>query len=377
MKKNNITFNITIIIGIILLSYILWIRFIRERLPRDIPFNFTFFGLIIILVICISFVYQLIQITKPINILQETPQNFLNLLIISIYKLYATPLYILQKTIINNKYIYPIINKLLKYILNVYIYFSLYKNNRYITLYLFCSIIPRYLLLMFFVVDIFYFHKLEICYNFLFIGLIPMISSFFIKSSDIIFEKYCEFLEKNFLIELDPEDQTENSNYYFDILDLRPHPDFNDEMLKHILEIRYFIEIQSASIWFDYDPYNYKCIETWEARLDYARKFNIVLSPIYIISSDLDEISKEISKDFYILMPFVINLKLFLLTQRNNFKNKLVRKFLIVINIIYIICWIYILLTGNYENIFSSITIEEICVMINKTWKNIKNPFND
>ena len=45
--KNILKFNIIykyllIICGFIFITYYLWFRFIRERLPRDIPFDLTF-----------------------------------------------------------------------------------------------------------------------------------------------------------------------------------------------------------------------------------------------------------------------------------------------------------------------------------------------
>lgn len=51
LNTNNIKKNIfnclLILLGFFLVMYYIWFRFIRERLPRDIPFNLTFINFFI------------------------------------------------------------------------------------------------------------------------------------------------------------------------------------------------------------------------------------------------------------------------------------------------------------------------------------------
>lgn len=93
--------------------------------------------------------------------------------------------------------------------------------------------------------------------------------------------------------------------------------------------------------------------------------------PLHILHSDNDEISKEISKEFYNVMPYVINLKLFILTQNNNIKNDSVRKTLGIIYVMFLICWIYILLTANYTPALHN------CLQLLQLFQNNINPFSD
>jgi hypothetical protein len=59
-KIHNIILSI---LGLIILVVFIWYRFIRERLPKDIPFNLSIEGLIILLEICIIYSYIIYTLT--------------------------------------------------------------------------------------------------------------------------------------------------------------------------------------------------------------------------------------------------------------------------------------------------------------------------
>jgi len=61
---------IIIILGIIMLLAFIWLRFIRTRLPKEIPFDFSLLGFLILLNLCGVYVYILISLLrkpKPMN----------------------------------------------------------------------------------------------------------------------------------------------------------------------------------------------------------------------------------------------------------------------------------------------------------------------
>ena len=58
------------ILGIIIISWLLWSRFIRERLPKDIPFELTEFRFYILVYICCVYlfiIYNLMRKSKENN----------------------------------------------------------------------------------------------------------------------------------------------------------------------------------------------------------------------------------------------------------------------------------------------------------------------
>lgn len=64
---------VNFILGSFLLIYLIWIRFIRERLPRDIPdLLLTEYNFWILLYICLIYIYIIKSLIKP----QESPFTF-------------------------------------------------------------------------------------------------------------------------------------------------------------------------------------------------------------------------------------------------------------------------------------------------------------
>jgi hypothetical protein len=69
--------SILILLGLFMLLLFIWVRFIRVRLPRDIPFNLTELGLIILIYICLIYKYIVISL-----ILELTSNNIIRASII-------------------------------------------------------------------------------------------------------------------------------------------------------------------------------------------------------------------------------------------------------------------------------------------------------
>ena len=65
VNKNKLNQFLLILLGIIMFLSYLWLRFIRVRMPREIPLNLSFYGMIIITFICIILIYAIF--TKYFN----------------------------------------------------------------------------------------------------------------------------------------------------------------------------------------------------------------------------------------------------------------------------------------------------------------------
>lgn len=139
---------------VILLLFFIWFRFIRKRLPADIPFTLTLFStILLIFIICVFFV-RLLYVLK---ILIPTPTNFF-VKIISIFKQY-----IYQQLMSN---------------LIIEQYFKLYfpkieafMSNNYAFIFLFDIIIQLIMSLTLFM-DVFIYKKLYYIYFVIFLVII-------------------------------------------------------------------------------------------------------------------------------------------------------------------------------------------------------------
>ena len=80
-------------------------------------------------------------------------------------------------------------------------------------------------------------------------------------------------MEENFKIQIlnDPDD---DKDYFVDIRSLQ-----RDEY-DGLIAIRYFIYIQSFAIRYQHALYDYTCVETWDARVNYAKLHHINLTPL-------------------------------------------------------------------------------------------------
>src|ERR1043166_4691952 len=72
-----------IILGLLMFSSYIWLRFIRERLPKDIPFTFlSGLGLIILIYICSIYLYIVSSYLKKGSTYNEITIKFLEILYI-------------------------------------------------------------------------------------------------------------------------------------------------------------------------------------------------------------------------------------------------------------------------------------------------------
>jgi len=150
-----------IILGLLMFSSYIWLRFIRERLPKDIPFTFlSGLGLIILIYICSIYLYIVSSYLKKGSTYNEITIKFLEILYI--------PLIAFDKYLKEKPFIKDINTKVL-------IFLSKQKFWQYadgLFFFYFFQIFPRVVIITAFVIDVFYFHHIYFLYKVMLIGLL-------------------------------------------------------------------------------------------------------------------------------------------------------------------------------------------------------------
>ena len=157
-----------IILGFSMFCLYIWFRFIRERLPRDLPFiDLSEFGLLRLCYICgIYFFIVFCYFKKGSN------SNEVTLKIVEIIYL---PLKTFDKYLKEKPFIKSINKKFLLYLSKKP--FWRYTQEGLFYFYFF-EIFPRVLLITALIIDVFYFHKLYFIYKILFIGILILLGKY-------------------------------------------------------------------------------------------------------------------------------------------------------------------------------------------------------
>ena len=108
----------------ILLIYYIWVRFIRIRLPREIPFNLTLFSFILLVISCGFFIYILLRIIKP-----KIPNPVVYNLLLKISQIYI-PLIALDKWIKKTSIVRKLYEKTIRFSIKLLNPYTLYPLDR-------------------------------------------------------------------------------------------------------------------------------------------------------------------------------------------------------------------------------------------------------
>lgn len=345
---NRLKHNIIILLGLFMLGIFIYFRFIRERLPRDIPFTLNEIGFIFLVGLCLLYCYLIWITIKPQKNSNKTGQIIINLIVnplenfdtflkqISIIKLYYT----------------------LFLIWFVYTFDYIFKH--YIFDYI-LYIMPRIVLLTAFMIDTFYFHKLFYIYSFAFLTLFILICYYIIYCIKITIKQYIEYLDYYYIIEITSRD-SQDSNYCLDLEDIRwdqisinyfrdikyyecnDYCDEFEDKTEYYLKIQRFLDMQTTALWLNYTPYNYKCIPTWNVVEKYYNYQYRQSKRMWDLKAIPQEDLSMLEKDFYELLPTTVYLQLFIETYVSiSNKHKLIKIIQIIITSLYLITWLYIL----------------------------------
>jgi hypothetical protein len=182
IKNKYVNEAIFLLIGILLLSLFIWLKFIRERLPKDIPLFLTEIRFYSIVFICLTFIYM-IKITI-------FPRNFENIIIKNTIDNILKPIKVLDEKFKENIKICNFINSINESFIDKY------KDNENIILKeILKRILPKLILVIIFIIDVLIINKIEIFYYFILLGIIPLYyryKKYQFKNGFDIYLKYCE-----------------------------------------------------------------------------------------------------------------------------------------------------------------------------------------
>jgi hypothetical protein len=152
MNLKTLTNYIIIIIGFAMFSTFIWLRFIRERLPRDIPFNLSIISFIILIEICCIYGYILFTLLRK----YKEPNPIILYLIDQVYK----PLIAFDNFLKNLPGIQAIYLRFMIFLSYKCIF--IFKDTSMFSIIFY--ILPRLVLVTALFIDTFYLHKLYYIY---------------------------------------------------------------------------------------------------------------------------------------------------------------------------------------------------------------------
>ena len=338
-NKQHIYTHIITFIGFFIFASYIWFRFVRECLPREIPFTLTEFTFYVILCIILLYIYAiktLFYFNKP------------NIFLLKCISFLTMPFVFFDAFLKHNKYFY-------NYYYKLFLFLSSKIINSFIIhdkiLYYFCfKIIPRIILISIFAVDVFYLHKIEIFYYFIFLGIIPLFYDYVKYSCEFALEQYIRHLELFYdeVLILEKDNYHMKDTIVEDTCDYKEAFGFhNTDAIYHdeFVTIRKYIELQAElylsyilnnnTILYEYigKPFSKDAIYK-QYRKDYNKK-----------DSDLtDEDYERLHEVFHNLEQPLISLYSFLEAIKTITSLPLVKIMHLIIYTFYIISWLYILM---------------------------------
>lgn len=159
-NHRNLQYYLLLLFGFLLFISFIWFRFLRERLPRNIPFHPKFLGFMLLLFICISYIYLITTIYRR-------PKN--NKYLSNASAILFKPFTVLDdffKEAISQKIHERLLKKWQTKVVHAKIVIIRY------------SIIPRLILLIIFSMDVYLYNELDDIYNMVFFRLFPLFARY-------------------------------------------------------------------------------------------------------------------------------------------------------------------------------------------------------
>lgn len=165
INKQQLYMYIFSLVGFFMFSFYIWVRFIRTRLPREIPYTLTLVSFFILICIITSLIYILYRMLRP-----KVPSQII-LEILQYLRLNLRPLEILDNLLKQKGRLQYKIIFIFSYFIEKY---NLFKDIINYKFYFYLNIIPQIIILFSFIFDIFYMRKIEYFYYILLLNLIPL-----------------------------------------------------------------------------------------------------------------------------------------------------------------------------------------------------------
>jgi|ERR1700678_27329 len=291
------------VIGFLSVLFLLWNRFIRVRLPQDMPLILTDLKFILLSFTCFMFIISLsIIINEYIYSFKASSNNVVNRVFTESLQIFDRKLKDINFIWINTEFIH----------LKILVYAHRYVNySKYIFLlfHLAKIIVPFSLL-----IDIFYFHKLDIFYSLLPLLTLPLLYRYLYHSL----------------------------HFFYSVRKYH---------INEILKVRIYEETEGEPLYYTIseDPIHYLIQETTLERIgvrDTKHMFHLTISDDYVKKNPNEDFNKIFYKaqDELTLLSNLYEI----LNRAHEVKTRYNIRINILMLVMYIICWIYALLTGNY-----------------------------
>lgn len=318
--NKTLKYYLLLILGLALFSLFIWFRFLRQRLPRDIPFHPKFLGLIILFIICLSYVYALIVIyRKPKN------NKYLSDIIMTLLK----PLVVFDD-FLKGSMSGTLHNRLLKKWHRKLVY-----PKKVIIRY---NIIPRILLLTILSTDVYFYNELDYVYKVIFLTFFLLWVRYLKYSLKKSLDKDIALLSLNvesvvtsYVYGVHPAEWPENA------VNLDPEDEDDDMPETMSLPLDIFVNYQTSRIMNSLTPVEYYIFCTKEYYTEYKKQYN----KKHLQSQDHKNIEFIMLPQIETIIALSVILEKYNKTSYEDLKIKLL-KTLIYIN--HLLCWLFILI---------------------------------
>lgn len=358
-----VLYYLLLLIGFTITSWIIYSRFIRERLPKDIPMFLTEHRFWFLLYLCLIYGYMLKTL-----IFQKTANQDNQEVVKHIKEFLYKPLLILDQGIKYNKYCknlyYKFINTFIEQL-----YSLTSKQQEYCSIIF--QIIPRIVLGILLFRDVFYFHKIEIFYTFLLLGFIPLLYNYLKHSITEYKDHLIELLENKYAFVWFHDKGYGCPENWEDLEEPYEHTEANKYHEKDLTLKEYFAFKIKTNV------YNLETADYIEAVLAKETTYNDYIKDKYKVEdADLtDEDRLQIDKEFEELKPKIIKLGSFIETFKIVERKSIILRTLKFISFsLYLTCWSFVLLLSYFH--FPITTFPSTMILLLKTLYNIEEPFS-
>lgn len=340
-----------IILGLTIFGLYMWFRFIRERLPRDIPFNLSTLGFILLLYTCFIYIYIIYSYTVT-----RKPSPILNAFIDFLY----TPLKKLDYHWKHLSWIHPhYIKFMYRFVYNIE-YSIVIAPLFYVSLYL----IPRYILLSALLIDILYLHQLFYIYKVLLVGLLLFLRRYIIYSIKMYLEELLnsikedvECIETPYVFGVMPTEWPEN-------LDTNTGDKLEQPKYTHMdLDIDHFIEYYVDHFMNKSTRIEYSIVDvTKEFFIIQYKRFNVPLEEDVLLPSFVRRIYyEELTFRFeHILFVTLLLDYYYRYADRYDF----IKTVKTIIFALYLFCWSYILFkSASSHHVYDAIEVLKALIL--------------
>jgi hypothetical protein len=351
---NLILYYFLLLTGLCVTSWLIYTRFIRERVIRDIPdlalTEIRFWVLFYLCCIYIFIIKSLLK-RKPTNVALEEIIDF-------IYK----PMIVFDHSLKYNTKIRPYYYKLM---LKISSLLPVLDGTHVYLIIIFMQIIPRIILVIFLVLDTFYFNKLEIFYKVVLIGLVPLIFRYIKYTLKDMQEYWLKELEQQYVSVKLYEKGFHSAfveNFHKQKRDVnakqQPTAQYHDRVftVREACEILYEHYLEQYVLNYEYDasPQTYEKFIFEIIKKKYKPEIiELTKTDLFLLKYNDFQSLREFYDSF---MPMIINIKVCLYKFRVIDESKSLQIMRILIFSLYLICWSYILII-SYWHTFIPLTI--------------------